>query len=213
MTRIRTNTRTLANGAPGKSLYLLYDPATGAHLAAESRAECDGLIELMYDRDIAALVVQPERFQVPDVDGEFHYTPDVRYVRRDGRIGFREFKSAPADLSEADRIRYLTASNHLRSLGYEYSLVYAEELRKGHRLANIKLLFRYSACELDTALLSWLNKRLPSRPGSYDIGTFRSQAGVARTPNLFKLLWQHAVAVDIDTAPLTDESLLWRARP
>lgn len=103
-----------------------------------------------------------------------------------------------------------SASRWERKWPYSYTVEDARSWRQGHRLANIKLLYRYAALEPDTALLSWLRKRLRARPDTYDIWTFRSQAGADRLPDLYRLLWDQSIAVDIDSAPLGDESLLWR---
>lgn len=210
MTRIRTRTRTLANGAPGRSLYLLYDPNARKHHGAESFVEYEGLLALLYDRDISQIEVQAERFTVPRPEGAFECIPDVRFVRKDGVIEFREFKENVEALNPEERERLRCIQEHLHRLGYPYTVADAQSWRQGPRLANIKFLYRYAALEPDTALLSWLQARLRSSPGTYDIRTFRDQAGVDRLPDLYRLLWGQNVGVCIDSAPLSDESLLWR---
>jgi hypothetical protein len=210
MTRIKTRTRTLANGAPGRSLYLLYDPKSRKHHGAESFVEYEGLLAMLYDRDIRSMEVQAERFTVPGPEGDFECIPDVRLIRADGVIEFREFKQDIEALAPEERARLQRIQAHLQGLGYSYTVEDARSWRQGHRLANIKLLYRYAALEPDTALLSWLRKRLRARPGTYDIWTFRTQAGDDRLPDLYRLLWDQSIGVDIDSAPLGDESLLWR---
>jgi hypothetical protein len=212
MTRIKTESRTLTNGAPGKSLYLLYDPRARKHHAAESYVEYEGLLTMLYDRNIVSMEVQPKGFTISDRDGEFKYTPDVRYVHGQGTIEYREFKEDFDALSPDDKERYRRIKAHLHRLGFGYSIEDARTWRIGHRLANIKLLYRYAGLEPDTALLAWLNQRLGPRPGSYDIWTFLSQLGKERLPALYRLLWEQSVAVDIAGAPLDDDSLLWRVQ-
>jgi hypothetical protein len=212
MTRIKTESRTLANGAPGRSLYLLYDPRARKHHAAESYVEYEGLLTMLYDRDIDSMEVQPKGFTISDRDGEFKYTPDVRYVRSQRTIAYREFKEDFEALSAEDKERYRRIKAHLHRLGFDYAVEDARTWRMGHRLANIKLLYRYAGLEPDTALLSWLNQRLGPHPGTFDIWTFRSQLSTERLPALYRLLWEQSVAVDIDGAPLDDDSLLWRGQ-
>lgn len=210
MTRIKTRTRTLANGAPGRSLYLLYDPQTRTQHGAESYVEYEGLLELLYDRDIHSIEVQAERFTVPGPQGDFACIPDVRMVRANGVIEFREFKQNIEALRPEERVRLQCIQEYLHGLGYPYTVADAKSWRQGHRLANIKLLYRYAALEANAALLSWLQTRLPPRPGAYDVCTFCCQAGAGRLPDLYRLLWGQRVGVCIDSAPLSDESLLWR---
>jgi hypothetical protein len=201
----------LANGAPGRSLYLLYDPKTGKHHGAESFVEYEGLLTMLYDRDIRSMEVQAERFTVPGPEGDFECVPDVRFARADGVIEFREFKENVEALQPEEKARLRCIQEHLQRLGYSYTVADARTWRQGHRLANIKLLYRYAPLEPDAALLSWLQRRLRARPGTYDIWTFRSQAGAERLPDLYRLLWGQSIGVDIERAPLDDDSLLWRA--
>jgi len=210
MTRIKTKTRTLANGAPGRSLYLVYDPKARKHHGAESFVEFEGLLALLYDRDVISMEVQAERFTVSGPEGDFECIPDVRFVRSDGVIAFREFKDDVEALPPEDKVRLACVKAHLQRLGYSYTVEDAKTWRQGHRLGNIKLLYRYAALEPDTALLSWLQKRLRARPGTYDIRTFRSQAGADRVSDLYRLLWDQSIGVDVVSEPLNDESLLWR---
>lgn len=210
MTQIKTETRPLSNAAPGRSLYLLYDPKTRTHHAAESFAEYEGLLAMLYDRDIVSMKAQAEVITVHGPDGTFKCIPDVRYVRTNGVIEFREFKANLASLPEEKKARLQHIQAHLQREGYTYTVEDAQTWRQGHRLANIKLLYRYAAMDLDTALLAELQKRLGPRPKTYDIWAFRSQFGRHRLPALYRLLWEQCVGVDIDGAPLGDESLLWR---
>lgn len=212
MTRIKTESRTLANGAPGRSLYLLYDPRARKHHAAESFVEYEGLLAMLYDRDIVSMEAQPKGFTISDSDGEFKYTPDVRYVCRHGTIEYREFKEDLNALSLEDKERYRRIKAHLHRLGFGYDVEDARTWRMGCRLANIKLLYRYAGVEPDTALLAWLNQRLGPRPDTFDIWAFRSQLGKHRMPALYRLLWEQRLGVDIAGAPLGDDSLLWRVQ-
>jgi len=92
MAKVKTATRTLSNAGRLRTLVITTSHKAEGVLVAESLVEYDGLLELMANPDIVSMRVQPETIYF-ELDGRsVAYTPDVRFVRRDGRIGFREFK-------------------------------------------------------------------------------------------------------------------------
>lgn len=77
---------------------------------------------MLYDRDIRSMEVQAERFTVPGPEGDFDCIPDVRLIRADGVIEFREFKQDIEALTPEERERLQRIQAHLQGLGYSYTV-------------------------------------------------------------------------------------------
>lgn len=205
MSKVKTATRTLSTAGPNRTLHFLNSPKAIGTLVAESSAEADCLVNLMFDASIVALQVQPEKFDIPNDGDPFSYIPDVMYKRKDGRIGYQEFKADLSRLPQDVIQRYQVAGDHLRSQGFEFDLIDAKRLTSRPRFKNLNLLHRYAYFDFDSALLSHLRQQL-TRRGPMRLGDFRQEHGRHAIPNLFKLLWEQALSIDIDSGPFTGET-------
>jgi hypothetical protein len=144
MARVKTATRTIRNAGPGRTMVLVASRKAVGELPTESLIEYDGLIELLADPDIVSVQVQPETISL-EIDGEtVKYTTDAKFVRRDGSIGFREFKDSSKPLSPEMERKLQAAKTHFVQRGYEFSVRTSGEIGAGFRIANLKLLKRYA---------------------------------------------------------------------
>lgn len=213
MARVKTATRAITNG--GGLCRTLVLPATAkavGELPTESLVEYDGLLEMIYDPDIVSVQVQPEVVALTVGTVNRAYTPDVKFVRRDGRIGYREFKQSLKDL-DADTLEKLNAAaKHFASSGYEYSVVEVGQLRHGSRLSNIRLLKRYSRWPSSVSVERQIQEHL-RRQGQSSLHELRDLVGPAAYGNLYRMLWDQRLRADLDIEPLSGATRIWEQQP
>jgi hypothetical protein len=209
MAKRKTATRTLSNAGRLRILRVVAAVKAMGLAPTESSVEADGLVDLEYDRTIERFEVQPLTVEV-QVDGKTRqYTPDVRYVRRTGVIGFREFKGSDEDL-EPDTVRKLeAASERFRRDGYEFSVMDAAQLRVGYRMDNLRLLHRYAQWPAPGKLRSQVLGALDAQ-SRQTLGELRSLVGNANLGGLYRMLWDQEVGVDLVSDRLSARTSVWR---
>lgn len=208
MARVKTKTRTISNAGQRRTLVCVASRKALGELPTESLVEFDGLIELIADHDIQTVEVQPRTFEI-EVNGKIlRYTPDVRYVRRNGKVGYREFKQDltkfPAELA----MKLDAAADHIRRQGDEFSIRTADEIRCGFRIRNLKLLHRYEqwpvAPSLKTALEEFLEQ------GPQELHDLHTHCGRETVGSIYRLIWDRWLGADLDSALLCSRTRVWR---
>ena len=210
MAKVKTATRTLSNAGRMRTLVIATSHKAEGVLVAESLVEYDGLLELLADPDIASLRVQPETLEF-EMDGRaVSYTPDVRFVRQDGRIGFREFKPPVATLDDEVVAKLGVAQEVLTKQGYEFDVRDSDSVRQGHRIENLRLLKRYAV---------WPTSQAFQRPvldfvGGYDdvcLQDLRDLVGPHGYGALYRMLWERQLQADLEERALGALTRIWRA--
>ncbi|WP_332747653.1 hypothetical protein [Hydrogenophaga sp.] len=201
MAKIKTATRTLSNAGRLRLLVAVASPKAIGEMPAESLVEYDGLIELLADPDIVSAQVQPETIKLYVNGLQRTYTPDVRFVRRDGRIGYREFKHSKHDLDEDLKVKLDAARAALEADGYEFEVRDANDIRRGYRIDNLRLLKRYA---------SWpTSKEFQRRVWEFVGGAadmclqdVRDFVGGDKYGSLYRMLWEQQLRAELVGAPL-----------
>ena len=112
-------------------------------IAFESLIERDFLYLIDYDKEVDWFEEQPLTIEY-QYDGEIrHYTPDFHIIEK-GREVLIECKPEKFVLSAENQRKAFIARDWCACRGWEYRMVSDREIRKGERLANIKLLARYA---------------------------------------------------------------------
>lgn len=212
MAKVKTATRTLSNAGRLRTLVIATSPKAQGVLVAESLVEYDGLLELMADPDIASLQVQPETVHVELDDRPVEYTPDVRFVRQDGRIGYREFKPPIDTLANEVVAKLKVAQRVLTQRGYEFEVRDSDAVRIGYRIENLRLLKRYAAWPTSRDLR---RRVLAFVDGQADVclQDLRDLVGPDGYGALYRMLWERHLEVDLTTARLGAATRIGRLKP
>ena len=209
MAKRRTATRTISNAGRLRVLEVVTAARKVVGIApTESSVEPDGIIDLAYDRGIAQIQVQPITVEL-DVDGEIRrYTPDVKYVRDTGVIGFREFKDSDTPM-EPDMVRKLEAARaYFRRDGFEFAVVESKELRRGYRMDNLRALKRYAQWPPTQRVRDLVFGCL--RDGARKtLGELRELVGLAGLGSLYRLMWDQEIGVELEAARLCAATSVW----
>ena len=209
MAKRKTATRVISNAGRLRVLEVVAAAKAIGIAPTESSVESDGLIDLAYDRSVASFQVQPVTVDLL-VDGVARrYTPDVKYVRHTGVIGFREFKDSDHPL-EPDMVRKLEAARlQFQRDGYEFDVMESGDLRRGFRMDNLRTLKRYSGWAASQLLREEVLAAL-QHGWAKDLGQLRELVGLAGLGGLYRMLWDQEVGVDLESARLCAASRVWR---
>lgn len=212
MAKVKTATRTLSNAGRLRMLVITTSQKAKGVLVAESLVEYDGLLEMLADPDIASLRVQPETLDF-EMDGRaVSYTPDVRFVRQDGRIGFREFKPPIASLDDEVVAKLYVAQEVLTEQGYEFEVRDSDTVRRGYRIENLRLLKRYAAWPTSQAF----QRRVLDFVGGQDdvrLQDLRDHVGPHGFGGLYRMLWEQQLWADLEDQVLGAMTRIGRSRP
>lgn len=209
MARIRTATRALSNAGRLRLLVAIASRKAVGEMPAESLVEYDGLTELLADPDIVSAQVQPETIQLYMDGVQRSYTPDVRFVRRDGRIGYREFKLSKLDLDEESRKKLAAARASYKSRGYEFDVRDASEIRRGYRIENLRLLKRYASWATSRSFQGRVWAFMDGAPDAH-LQDARDFVGAANYGALYRMLWDGQLTADLISARLSGGTAIFK---
>lgn len=211
MARVKTATRTISNAGRLRTLVVVASPKAQGILATESLAEYTCLKLALFDPDVVSIRVQPMTVQVA-VDGEPRaYTPDAEYIHADGHIGLREFKWARDSLDEEDIKKLSAASRQLGKDGYEFKVVFANELDTGHLVRNVTALRRYADWPITDLLKSSVFQFLDCGATRRTLGDLRELVGPAGVGAVLRMLWEGAIQADLTGMPLDRDTPVWKS--
>jgi hypothetical protein len=182
----------------------------GRLLWFESYLERDFMILLDFDPDVEAFYEQPLTINYQANGRAYKYTPDFRVVRGQ-RTALIECKpKARVDTPENSR-KFRAAQDFCAQAHWDFFVVTDEELRRGFRLPNIKLLTRYARLEGPSCIPWPLQTALDRESGltlEQAAQIIAPNAPLAGIPAILHLVFHHCLVISLDEQPITPSSLL-----
>jgi hypothetical protein len=185
----------------------------GQTIHYESTIERDLCFVLEFDASVVSYAAQPFCITHTTPDGVTHrYTPDFQVVHASGDRDLVECKPA-ARLADPHTQQQITIGQTWADANdYTFVLITDADLRHGHRLANIKLLWRYRQCAVAPNRIARLRSYLTHVPGATIAQTAAAvlddPTPSAYLPCLCHLLFHHIITTDL-THTLSPQSRLW----
>jgi len=192
----------------------------GEKVKYESTIERDLVYFLKFDPTVITYHAQPMVITGTDAEENAHtYTPDFLVVRNDRKEIIECKPEALINSSHAQQQiaigREWAANNN-----HDFAIVTDTNLRSGHTLANLKLLWRYSRLTVPTATLAWcidyMKKHLEGL-SFQDLALYLSTLATQelrqpfmQAPLIYNMLFRHILRTEL-TVPITRETLLWRS--
>lgn len=182
---------------------------------------CDSPIEkdlcfvLEFNLWVIQYLIHPFRITAPFSDGTHHsYTPDFQVFGTTGNL-LIECKPASKQDSPHTRQQITIGEAWAEENNHTFLLITEEQLRAGHRLANIKLLHRYSRVTIPWSNTQHVVAVLSKEPAGLTFGVLADDLQANLTPNLmlppraviFSLLFQHVLVTDM-LSSITNTSIL-----
>jgi hypothetical protein len=182
----------------------------GQPVPYESTIERDLLYFLEYDRTVRRYTMQPFVIAGVDAAGKPHtYTPDALVERIKGRT-LVECKPAALQDDPHTQQQITLGQQWADANGCDFVLVTDADLRTGHRLANLKLLWRYARQPVPHAVTERCIGALAADRMLWSDLT-AALAGIAPpltiAPFIYALLFQHVLTADLDL-PLSASTML-----
>lgn len=179
----------------------------------ESTIERDLLFFLEYDVSVMRYQAQPFEIAGSSADGTAHsYIPDFQVIRTDGQE-IVECKPA-ARLNDVHTQQQLALGQTWADTNQHLFVVITDtDLRAGHRLANLKLLWRYSRLAVSVRLIEQCRAFFAAQPGGVPLTVLASflsgrASSFTQFPALYSLLFQHVLQADL-TTPLEPLTRVW----
>jgi hypothetical protein len=147
-------------------------------------------------------------------DAKIHtYTPDFYVIHSDGTKDIVECKPTTRLDNPHTQQQIEIGQTWADANDHTFVLVTDEELRRGHNLANIKLLWRFRRMSIEFQLINrtieYL-KQFPQGAPLMKVAAYAEDAPErqALAPFLLSLIFQHVVLTDL-AQPLSPESQIW----
>jgi len=190
----------------------------------ESTIERDLLYFLEYDPSVKSYQAQPFVISGSSSDGTVHrYTPDFQ-VNRTDCIELIECKPAAVLHKTHTQQQLLLVQTWAEANRHDFVVITDTDLRAGHRLANLKLLWRYSRLVVPEQLTALCIEMLLKEPAGLafqvlaallvnpapiarTLQTSNTQIAILQAPYLYSLLFQQVLCTDLEQ-PLSPSSCL-----
>jgi len=169
-----------------------------------STVERDLLYYLEFDTSVLSYRSRPFTIRATDLEGEsWLYTPDY-VVERTAGPAIVHCCLADALASAATQARTVFGQGWARQNGHDFVVVTDRDLRDGHQLANVILLWRYARLAVPFAAIDASRQHLLAHPGGVRFwGLAEHLAGPAgaaahQAPFIYSLLFHHYLVTPLD---------------
>jgi hypothetical protein len=192
----------------------------GEKVKYESTIERDLIYFFKFDPTVITYHAQPMVITSTDTEENTHrYTPDFLVVRTD-RKEIIECKPE-ALLDNSHTLQQIAIGQEWATNNdHDFAIVTDTNLRSGHTLANLKLLWRYSRLAVPTATLArsidYMEKRregISFQDLAMYLSTLAPQEArepFMQAPLIFSMLFRHILRAEL-TEPITPVTFLWRS--
>ncbi len=179
----------------------------------ESTIERDLLFFLEYDTNVVRYQAQPFAITGSFADGVAHsYIPDFQVIRTNGKE-IVECKPT-ARLNDAHTQQQLALGQAWADTNQHLFVVITDtDLRAGHRLANLKLLWRYSRLSVSVRLIEQCRACITAQPEGVPLASLAAflsgqVSPSTQLPSLYSLMFQDLLHADL-TEPLSPATRVW----
>lgn len=184
---------------------LWYFATTGEHVGYESWLERDRLMALDADPDVVAVASQP--FWLcwqGEEDGPLQHAPDFFVRRRDGTAVVVDAR-ADDRIGADDAVKFAATARACEAVGWQYRRVGALDPVLA---ANLRWLAGYRHRRYHQPDRAGQLRQAFARPAALMEGVTAVGDPLGVLPVLFHLLWRRELQTDLQSAPLSENSLV-----
>ncbi len=191
----------------------------GAKVKYESTIERDLIFFFKFDPTVITYHAQPMVITGTDAEENTHtYTPDFLVVRTDRKEIIECKPEALINSSHAQQ-QIAIGQEWAANNDHDFAIVTDTNLRTGHTLENLKILWRFSRQAVPTATLArcidYMEKHLEG-VSFQDLALYLStlatqgvQHPFMQAPLIYNMLFRHILRTEL-TEPFAPATLLWR---
>ena len=181
----------------------------GRMVAFESLIERDFIYLLDFESDVAWFAEQPLTIPYQHQDKILNYTPDFHIIRDSQNI---LVECKPWKLTDKDdnQRKFAAAQAWCAVRGWAFQVVSDEQLRRGHRVRNVKLLTQFARYNIEPTMKHHLRTFLAGTPGPVRIADVMVNVAPERPQTviipILHLAFHHELALPLDEAPISTNS-------
>ena len=180
-------------------------------VAFESLIERDLIYLLDFEPDVTWFAEQPLTIPYPHKGKILSYTPDFHIIR-DGQDILVECKPQKYINTDTNRRKFAAAQAWCAAKGWAFQVIGDEQLRRGYRVRNVKLLTQFARYEIGSEVKSCIHDFLASAPSPVKVAEVmvhvapeRPQAAIIP---ILHLAYRHELTLPLDEAPISVNSLV-----
>jgi hypothetical protein len=177
----------------------------GRMIAFESLLERDFIYLLDYDPTVDWFEEQPLSIEYQQEEQLLHYTPDFHLLEDDRHV-LVECKPERFVDTDENRRKLAVGQAWCEKQGWEFRLVTDQQVRRGNRLQNIKLLSQYARQKVDSAVRNWIQTFLLAT--QTPVSLHELVQAIAPMASIFCLAYHHEIELAIDEAPISGTTLV-----
>ena len=177
----------------------------GRMIAFESLLERDFIYLLDYDPAVDWFEEQPLSIEYLHEAQQLRYTPDFHLLER-GQHVLVECKPERFVDTEENRRKFAVGQAWCEERGWEFRLITDQQVRRGYRLQNIKLLSQYARQKVDAMTRSQIQAFLQAAQTPVCIHDIAP--AIAPMTSLFCLAYHHEIELALDEAPISETTLV-----
>ncbi len=193
----------------------------GEKVRYESTIERDLVYFFKFDPAVITYYAQPMVIVGTDAEGNTHtYTPDFLVVRTNGKEIIECKPEALINSSHAQQ-QIAIGQEWAANNDHDFAIVTDANLRAGHTLENLKILWRYSRETIPTATLARSIEYMEKHPEGVlfqdltlylsTLATQAAQQPYMQAPLIYNMLFRHILSVEL-MVPFTSATLLRRCQ-
>jgi hypothetical protein len=183
-------------------------------IAYESLLERDYLYLLDFEAEVAAFEEQPLTITYQHAGTTRRYTPDF-WVRQAGRELLVECKPLAHVDRDENRRKFAAAEAWGLTHGYGFRVVTEQEMRRGCRLENVRLLSQFARSSVEPQLRARILAVVSAAPRPLSLAQLADalaqgeEPASALVPAILHLAYHHAVTIPLDDARIARETAIW----
>jgi hypothetical protein len=181
----------------------------GRMVAFESLIERDFIYLLDFESDVAWFAEQPLTIPYQHEGKNLSYTPDF-HVIRDGRNILVECKLRKFVNTDDNQRKFAAAQAWCEAKGWVFQVVSDEQLRRGFRVHNVKLLTQFARYNIGPAVKHCIRSFLASTLGPVSVTDVMVNVAPERPQMaiipILHLAFHHELVLPLDEAPISTQS-------
>lgn len=180
-------------------------------VAFESLIERDFLYLLDFEADVTWFAEQPLTIPYRHAGKNLSYTPDFHVVRG-GQSILVECKPQKFIRNDDNQRKFAVAQMWCEVKGWEFQVVSDEQLRRGFRVHNVKLLTQFARYNIEPTVKHYIRTFLAGAPDPVRVADVMVNVAPERPQTLIipilHLAFHHELILPLDEASITTNSLV-----
>ena len=177
----------------------------GRMIAFESLLERDFIYLLDYDPTVSWFEEQPLTIEYQHEEQLLRYTPDF-HLLEGGRHVLVECKPERFIDTEENRRKFALGQAWCEERGWEFRLITDQQVRRGYRLQNVKLLSQYARQKVGAMTRTQIQAYLLAAQAPVCLHNLAQSE--APMTSLFCLAYHHEIELALDETPISGATLV-----